>query len=255
MQSNFFPGFKLEEVKDSKGRRFGLPVRYYDWSIMMVHFPAPNAKVAKLLPSKKLKPLEITPGTALVTLAAMQHRHVDQLSSYNEAAVLLPVQYEPALNASAQSPVFPTGIKSYNLYFHHLPVTTQEACDLGVDIYGFPKFVADISFEDTGKTCRSRLSAQGKDIMTLEVKKLTADAQPVNFFCYTTKNGQLLRTFVPTQGQFATSQSHTDVSYSLGNHPIAQELRDLEMNSTALEYLYAPHVQGLLFPPGERFPL
>lgn len=222
---------------------------------MMAHFPVSAKKVQELLPSSKLKPIQLKPDIAVVTLSAMQHRHIDQLEPYNEAAILFPVIYESNINVSTEYSPFSNETKRFDLYFHYLPVTTQEACNVGIDIYGFPKFVADISFEDVSENCHCKLSAEGKDIFSLEVKKLMADEQFINFFCYTVKDGQLLKTFVPTQGQFGTSESNEDVSFTLGNHAIANELKSLEISDTAVEYLYASKVQGLLFPPGEFLPL
>lgn len=250
MENSIFPGFKLEETIISSGKKVGLPVRYYDWSIMMAYIPASASKVRDLLPTENLKPVEPSQGTAIVILAAMQHRHVDQLSSYNEAAVLIPVTSGQQQN-TLPPPVFPGNTQCFDLYFHHLPVTTQDACDVGVDIYGFPKFVADITFEDKGNSCLCELSVDGKDIFTLEVKKITAESQPVNFFCYTVKDGQLIKTFVPTQGEYAMSNVPEDVKYTIGNHAIAKELKELDMAESAAEYVYAAKVQGLLFPPGE----
>jgi hypothetical protein len=56
MDRNFFTGVKIEEIKLSTGVRIGLPVRYYDWSVIMAHFPVPAARVRELLPSDRLKP-------------------------------------------------------------------------------------------------------------------------------------------------------------------------------------------------------
>jgi hypothetical protein len=36
---------------------FKLPVRYYDWSGIMAHFPVSAAAVRELLPTNKLKPV------------------------------------------------------------------------------------------------------------------------------------------------------------------------------------------------------
>jgi hypothetical protein len=43
-------------------------------------------------------------------------------------------------------------------------------------------------------------------------------------------------------------------SYALGHHPIAEELRALGMGETAVERLYAPQMQSMLHPEGERLP-
>ncbi len=247
-----FPEFKLEEFTLSSGKTYGLPLRYYDWSIMMALFPASLEKVQNLIPTEKLKLIEPSPGMTMVILAVMQHRRVEQVASYNEAAVLFPVEFKQDSAVSEQVVNFPN-VKCFDLYFHHLPVTTKEACDLGAEVWGFPKFVADIDIDDTEDTHSCQLGSNGKDIFKLEVKKIKADAVPINFTCYTIKDGQLIRTFVPTQGEFASSQDSEDVKCVLGDHPIAEELKSIGIGDKAVEYYYASKVQGLLFPPGESF--
>ena len=59
MNETFFEGVKIEQVVLSTGARIGLPVRYYDWSVIMAHFPTPTAAVRKLLPTNKLKPAQL----------------------------------------------------------------------------------------------------------------------------------------------------------------------------------------------------
>ncbi len=252
MKNSAFPGFKLEELTLSSGKSYGLPLRYYDWSIMMALFPAPAEQVKKLIPTEKLKLMEPSTGLTMVILAAIQYRHVEQVEPYNEAAVLLPVEFEQDTAVSEQVVNFPN-VKCFDLYFHHLPVSTKEACDLGTEVWGFPKFVANIDIDATGDTNKCKLSSNGKNIFTLEVKKIEADTVPINFSCYTIKDGQLIKTFVPTQGEFASSQDPDDVKCVLGNHPIAEELKSLGIGDKAVEYYYASKVQGLLFPPGESF--
>lgn len=254
MGNCLFPGFKLREFTLSSGKKYGLPVRYYDWSIMMALFPAPVENVQALIPTKKLNLVEPASGTTMIILAAMQYRNVEGLAPYNEAAVFLPVEFEEKSNNSEQIVNFPN-VKCFDLYFHHLPVTTQEARDLGVEVFGFPKFVADINIEDINDKSRCKLSADGKNIFNLEVKKLESDPVPINFTCYTVKDGNLLKSFVPTQGKFASSQESNDVICELGDHPIAEELKKLGMSDKAAEYYYASKVQGLLFPPGENYEL
>lgn len=255
MDETFFAGVKIEEAELSTGVRIGLPVRYYDWSVIMAHFPAPAAKVRKLLPSDKLKPALLMPGTAVVSFAAFEYRQIADVAPYNEFGIMVPVLYKPAVNIPGLPLLFPHWFKRFGLYVHHLPVTTQEAYDFGVELWGYPKFVAEISFEDEGEMRRCRLRAEGKDVMTFEVKKLATRTRLMNYYSYTVKDGQLLKTLIQTKEQSGITRFRGGASYTLGDHPIAEELRSLGMGKTAVERLYAPQVQSMLHPAGERLPL
>ena len=77
----------------------------------------------------------------------------------------------------------------------------------------------------------------------------------MNYYSYTVKDGQILKTLIQTQGQYGIARFRGGASYTLGDHPIAQELRALGMGKTAVEHLYAPRVQSMLHPANERLPL
>lgn len=255
MDEAFFAGVKIEQVELTTGVRIGLPVRYYDWSAIMAHFPAPAAKVRKLLPSDKLQPALLMPGTAVVTMVAFEYRHIADVAPYNEFSISVPVLYEPTVNVPGLPLLFPHWFRRFGHYVHHLPVTTQEAYDFGVELWGYPKFVAEINFEELRNLRRCRLRAEGKDIVTLEVKKLAIRARSMTYHTYTAKDGQLLRTLVQLQGRYGIARFRGGASYTLGDHPITEELQTLGMGKTAVERMYVPQAQSVLHSAGDRLPL
>jgi Acetoacetate decarboxylase (ADC) len=255
VETTFFAGVSVEDTELSTGSHIGLPVRYYEWSAMMAHFPAPAAALRKLLPSPRLRPAELVPGTGIVSLAAMEYRRIADVEPYNEFGIMVPVLYEPTVNVPALPLLAPDRFERFGLYVHHLPVTTQEAYVFGVEIWGYPKFLAEISFEETDRARRCRLSAEGKAIATLEVRKSTTKARPMDLFSYTVKDGLLLRTRIQAEGQLSTARLRGGACCDLGDHPIAEELRAVGMGRTAVERLYAPQVQSMLHPAAARLPL
>ncbi len=44
------------------------------------------------------------------------------------------------------------------------------------------------------------------------------------------------------------------LTYTLGDHPIADELRSLGLGEKAVQYIYAPRLQSLLYPAERRLP-
>lgn len=255
MDENFFAGAGVEEIDLPSGLRVELPVRYYDWTAIMAHFPAPVAKLRPLLPSRRLKPALLMPGTGVVSFAAFEYRDLAGVPPYKEFAISVPVQYEPSVNIPALPLLVPQWFETFGLYVHHLPVTTPEAYEFGVEIWGYPKFVAEISFENSEGRSRCMLRAEGRDIITLEVKKLATRPRPMDWYTYTVKQGQILKTRVQTQGQVGISTLRGGASYTLGDHAIAEELRSLSIGHRAVQCLYAPHVQSMLHAAAERLPL
>ncbi len=255
MDKTFFDGITTEQVTLSTGARIGLPVRFYDWSMMMAHFPVPAAGVRKLLPSDKLKPAQLIPGLAVVTLAAIEYRQIADVGPYNEFGIMIPVLYQPAVNLPGLPLLFPQWFRQFGVYIRHLPVTTEEALVYGVELWGDPKFIAEINFEETGRQRRCQLRAEGKDILTLEVEKVATSERFVNYYTYTVKDGRILRTLMQFQGEIGVARLRGGASCILGDHPVADELRALDLCKTAVERIYAPRVQSLLYPAGERLPL
>jgi hypothetical protein len=255
MDEAFFSGVETKEVRLSTGTQIGLPVRYYDWSAILAHFPAPVKKVQALLPSARLKPALCFPGIAVVSMIAMEYKNISDVEPYNEVSIMVPVLYQPAVNVPGLPLFFPQYFSRFGLYVHHLPVTTKEAYDFGVEIWGYPKFVADIIFEETDKYRRCLLRADGKDILTLEVRKWDTKFKAINYYTYTVKDGRILKTPVQTQGHYGIAKFRGGASYTLGSHPIAEELGNVGIGKRAIESQYAPQLQSMLYPAKERLPL
>lgn len=255
MDNGFFEGTDLHEIELSTGKRINLPVQYLDWSAIMAHFPAPAAKLRTLLPSDRLKPALLAPGTGILTLVAMEYRRISDVAAYNELGIMIPVMYEPPVNIPGLPLLFPDRFKRFGLYVHHLPVTTQEAYDFGVELWGYPKFLSEITFEDDERARRCRLQVDGQEVLSFQVADLPTRLRDMDFFTYTVLDGQLLHTRVQTQGQYGISRFRGGASFTLGDHPIADELRSLDIGARPVEVYSIPSVQSLLHPAGQRLPL
>jgi hypothetical protein len=241
---DIFDGIDFEEVEVG-GFQFRFPLRYFDYFVMAAAFPAPVGKVKKVLPSKKLKPVETAPGMATIALIAAEYRVIDSMDPYNEFDVVVPVTYQSRDKVSRPPGYFPL----------YVPVTTEQALVGGVEIFGYPKFMASVSFEESAETRRCRVQAEGKDLVALEVTKSVTGFQSYDNYTYTVKGGQLLRAHLQAEGQNSTNYVSGGGSYTLGDHPVAVKLRALEMDSTSVMHRYAPQIKALLHLPDERLPM
>jgi hypothetical protein len=257
MDKDFFAGVETKEYVDvaSTGLRVQLPIRFLDWSAIIGGFTAPADRLQELLPSKRLKPALLTPGRGVIALGAFEYRELVDLPGYNEVIISIPVLYEPTVNIPGLPLLAPQWFKTYGLYVHHMPVTNEVARDGGIEVWGYPKFLAEITFEETGESLRCRLRAEGKDIIALEGEKLDTRPRSLVWPNYTVKGDELLKTPVQVQGEMGISMLRGGVTYTLGDHPIADELRSLDVSEKAVQYIYAPQAQSLLHPGEERLPL
>jgi hypothetical protein len=254
MDKDFFAGVETTEFVAHTGERVELPIRYVDLSAIFCSFTASAERLRELLPSKKLRPALMTPGRGVISFAAFEYRELVDWPGYNEVGVSIPVLYEPAVNIPALPLLVPQWFSSFGLYVHHLPVTTERAREGGVAIWGYPKFVAEITFDETEESLRCRLRAEGKDIITLEVQKLATGSRSMDWYTYTAKDAELLRTRIQIQGEIGASLLRGGAMYTLGDHPIADELRSLEVGDTAVQRIYAPQLQAMLHAVEKRLP-
>jgi hypothetical protein len=236
----FFKDIHFKDLHVS-GRSFQVPFQYYDFSRITARFPVSSKFITKVLPSTKLIPVEVKAETTFVTFVAFEYRKMKDLSPYNEFGILIPVIY-----------------KDDNIpgsYLTHLPVTTEEARWGGVEIYGYPKFIADITFDDMEKVCKSKVSLDGKEIVKLEVEKMATKLVSNDFFTYTLLDNKIVRTQVQTKGFLGTGNDSSGASVHLGEHPIAKEIKALRIAETPINYTYSPRMQCLLHGPDVFLPL
>ena len=122
---------------------------------------------------------------------------------------------------------------------------TQIAYDAGVEIWGLPKFIAQIEFEETRNQRRCVLQADAKEILTLEVANRDRDlkSETYDFQTFSMKDKMLLKTPVHSCGQVWASRKADSASLHLGNHPVSEELRALKLNTKPLKTIIYPNMQ------------
>jgi len=225
MNDNFF----------SKTDRRNVAACYFDWSMIAAEFDAPVSKVLNILPSDKLRPIQIRTDVTSIKLIGIEYRQIDKLAPYNEFMIAIPV--EQIDDGKQEIPIY---------YIFQLPVTTQEACDAGIKYYGYPKFVAQIDYQEDGETTKCRVKAEGKDLVSLEVQSLSTSHQSLDFCTYSVKDGKLLKTLIQIEGQAGLATDSKGAKYFLGDHPVSSEIMNLKMSATPTHYQYAPRLQSIL---------
>lgn len=218
---------------------------------MSTSFLAPAAKIDAILPSSRLKPYPITPWHSVLAITAYCYRESD-IGPYSEVSIGVPVTIDK------QTPLF-TGILRRQpplpvTYVHHLPVTTEIARAVGAEFAGYPKFVAQIDFTEKDGWLVCELKSDDESILTLSGRVLPLRSSPrYRIDPITHRRGYLLRSeLVLSERDMGASKSGDDVRLELGQHPISQELRELELGRM-LGYQYCPQAQGILTPVFESF--
>ena len=228
-----------------------VPLFYEDFMFMSVSILAPMEKLSALLPSKRLKPYRITPWHGALSITTYGYRKCD-LKPYNEVSIGIPVTIDK------KTPLFTGSLRKIPEipmpYLLHLPVTTEIALEVGAEFAGYPKFIADIEFAEAGNWLTCELKAEDKHVLTLSGRKLQLDRVPrLRVNPLTSRGGYILRSeFIISERDMGESKNGKDVKLDLGDHPIADELREMKLGRV-LGYAYCPRTQGILTPVFESF--
>lgn len=231
----------------STGHTVELPVRT-EATMLGATFAAPKSDVSELLPSG-LRPIRATPtGSAAVTLLSVEYHEVEipEMGSYNEFAVLIPASH----SSPSKVPYVSALTQATNAYVWYMPVTTEPAKAFGIDIWGFPKVVADITHDDDGSVRTTTVTVDGERFITFEIDRPPSIDLDDDGFSYTLKDGRLLKVPNKIDADAGLWPFSNRVSISFGDHPQADPLRSLDLSSRALARVSV--VGDAYFHPGER---
>ncbi len=220
-----------EKVSDAlyriDGQDVTLPVKVRKAANSFASFLV-NAKAAQawIAPSG-LEVIEILPGKAIMQLVGVDYQEND-LGDYNEAGISFYVR-EPGTKKGL--PFF-GALRSLmkgeaTSYIHRLPVDQPFTMHAGRYIWGYPKWMSDIDIEHNDEYFSTRWSDQGKLVFSFRAKaggkaEMKNQQQPSFGF----RNGTLYKTVGVANGsgvKFALGGE----APTLGDHPIADELRKL----------------------------
>ena len=249
MTGEFFDGVAQWEF-EWQGRSAKLPVFYYDNSALTAIYTASTSAVRALLPHPAMRPVELYPGRCLTAFTAFEYRKTD-IDPYNEFSISFPATFGrvqiPGVTAALQM-----ARRCYSAYVWQLPVTTEIARAGGVDLYGYPKFIAEIEFARDPGWIRCDLSEGGRRILSLRGKQPpTSRGKVVRFVTYSMKDGiPLVANVYQNPIEYAQSRRGDAAELVLGHdHPIAQQLRDIQLSRKPLLCQMSPRNELILFAP------
>ena len=254
MEGQFFAEVEQHEVEITGGS-CGVPILYRDAYIFAGVFAAPTLKLKELLPTSKLVPVEMYPGKGLLGFLAADYRDTS-IGPYKEFAITVPARYRPKFNP----PLFPVlrmgASLSYEVFVWQLPLTSELGLHAGVDIWGLPKFLADIEFAEDEKAVSCRLAEGSEEILTLEVKKNAARMKTYfDFIMFSEKGRELLRTHTNgISSSLGRSFKPGGAKLTLGDHTLSRRIREVAPGMS-VHTLYIPKGQLILPEAEEHMPL
>jgi hypothetical protein len=229
-----------------QGRKVTFPVEVRDAGSGAVTYLVPTAAAERLIPGRELEVIEILPGQTLFSIAMIDYRDND-LGDYNEVSLSFfarPRGERASVNIPYLGNVVDFFKSSLPTYIWKLPVDQSFTCEAGYGIWGFPKTVEQIQFEDAGGRRTCRLVMDHQHVLTLSVPRGgTRDLPDTSLTTYTYVAGVLHRTRF-TAGARGMSFTVGGADLILGTHPIADDLRSLGLPKRALASVWMEHQHG-----------
>jgi hypothetical protein len=223
-----------------QGQTVEFPVCVRDASSGSVMYMVDRGAVQALIPDA-FEAVEAAPGQTQATLVIVDYRDND-LGDYDELGVVFFVR--------------PVGQPEAELgsYIWKLPVNQSFTCEAGCRIWGFPKTVEELEFQygDGNATCR--LDMDGQHVLTLTVPRGGSNSTPDEAAVgYTLIEGVAHKNAFTRGGSGEqTVPGGEGVNLLLGDHPIANDLRSLGLESaTPLLSAWSEHMTGS-FGPSEK---
>ena len=209
-----------------QGHEVTIPVEVRDAGASMASFLVPAAAAQDLIAYSGLDVAEPLPGRSVCSLAFMRYLDGD-LGPYHEFAVAFLVRHKGMEPASALTKSAEVARGFMGAFIHQLPVNQEFTLAAGRGIWGFPKFLADIDIDQAAPAARCELRHDGEHVLSLSIRRgVTMPARGSSIDAYSHADGVLRRT--------AWSMEPTGVrgrpagaDLTLGDHPIAKELRSL----------------------------
>jgi len=227
-QRLFFEGVAQKDIF-IRGQRAKSPAFYRDVGMMLAIVTVDLKAAQALMPAREYSPVCLWPGRALLGINCFEYRDTD-VGPYNEVSLALAVRMgagnTPGFLSVARSLISDT----YHAYILHLPVNTEIALHGGVDIFNYPKYLADIRFDETEseRNCRVLDKDSGELIYAFKGKRLPCakrradeSARKPNtttFFSYPLMNGKILRAmFRLNQIEFRTQWFGQGIDIAMGS--------------------------------------
>ncbi len=220
-----------------QGQEVRIPAVVRDASSGTAMYMVDSDKAQALIPDA-FEVAEAAPGQTQLTIVVVDYRDND-LGDYDEVGIIFFVRPKGQPEAEVGS------------YIHKLPVNQSFTCEAGFKIWGFPKTVEEIDFSygDNNATCK--LSMDNKHVLTLTVPRGGDSASELS-----PAVGYTLIEGVPHQNEFTRGGSGEQalpggdgVVLELGDHPLADELRSLGLDSAEpILSAWTEHMQGSFGP-------
>lgn len=232
-------------VQTSQGR-VELPIEYRDATATTVVYAVEPHLVRPLLEPSGLVPLIFRGRTAALAVSWFDYRDTS-IGPYHELSIAV-LSHHPL-----DEPRYPLlGLfgrgRVVGGHILHLPVTTEVAWAAGCELWGYPKFVAEMPIEVTGRRMEAALVHEGKRVLSMRIPVPGGPRLPMpDVTTLSVLDEKLVRTRIETRcrTRFARGRG-VELALEQPAHPVCRTLVALGLPDTALFVLHSDPFRSLL---------
>lgn len=223
-----------KKTLEVEGLSVDFPVLYYDFRFVSCIFTAKIKRLKKILPHPQFTPIQIWPGTGMLSITAFEYRDTS-IGPYNELAVSVPINFPPAEFLGKHSAPSMMNKHIYPVYIHQLPVTTEIARDGGIYFYNYPKFLAAIDFQEQQDHLEVTLSENDTLVLKLRTKtQPLPKSSTFEFHTFSLGEKTAMHTLVEGRADnFGQKMLGKCGELELGSHRISDEIKNLGLSKSA----------------------
>lgn len=235
-----------------QGRTVSFPVQVRDASAAIAAFVVPSAAAARLV-GDAFEIVDFLPGRTLFMLGCIDYKDND-LGDYNEVAMNFFVRARGERGGIPYAGAWVAMVRGELPSFSwKMPVNQSFTRDAGAIIWGFPKTIERIDFDySRAGRFHALLEMDGKKVFDIDMPRGGSRSQPPgSAIAYSYIDGAPHRTtFSQHASQLGFSLGRS-VEITLGDHPIAADLRSLGLPKKPLATTWAGKMV-MNFDPPER---
>lgn len=223
------------------GRELTFPINVRDASIATVTVLGSARGARQVLQGTGLEPVTPLPGRALWTVSAIDYRDND-LGDYHELAVAVVVRKKGRSRLGSA-----VDLARARLHTHitHLPVDQRFTYLAGRELWGFPKTVDELAFDVVDDRLHATWVRDDQMILRLSAPAAGRHRIPATSLqTYTVMDGQTHVTDFTMGGTGGRFRSGLGVQIELGDHPVADELRQAGLPGRPISSIWIGRAEG-----------
>ncbi len=240
----FFRGPRVT-MTTSEGR-VELPIEYRDATATTAVFAVQPERARPLLHDSGLVPLLFRGRTAAVAISWFDYRDTS-IGPYHELSIAVLAHHPLDAPRSALLGLLRGG-GAVGGHILHLPVTTEIACAGGRELWGYPKFVAEMPIGVSGGRMEGALVHDGQRVLSMQIPVPGGPGLPMpDLNTLSVLDDRLIRTRIATHCRTRLARGNgVELVLEQPGHPVCRTLASLGLPSRATLVLHSDPFLSLL---------